>query len=148
MPARVPSKGGSRTTATASTPSALARGRAGLGIGMEWLAPCIGRSGSPSAIADEPRSTARLVPELEEDPATDSPEWADLYARALAHRRESANASIAIAARHSSSGTSSSAPRARRCRKASARWSPTTSYTGSSSASPAPQRRLSTSGRT
>src|SRR5579864_2590001 len=78
----MPSKGGSRRTATASVPSAVA------GV----VAPALASAGlaRTSAVVADQLEVEQLafVPELEEDPATGSPEWADLYARAVGRRRE------------------------------------------------------------
>ena len=86
----MPSKGGSRTTATASAPSAVASVVAPA-LASAGVAQALASTGVPraSAIADalEVEQLA-FVPELEEDPATGSPEWADLYARAVGRRRE------------------------------------------------------------
>jgi Putative amidoligase enzyme len=86
----VPSKGGSRTTATASAPSAVASvvapALASAGVARALASTGVART---SAIADELEvEQLAFVPELEEDPATGSPEWADLYARAVGRRRE------------------------------------------------------------
>jgi hypothetical protein len=86
----VPSKGGSRTTATASAQSAVASvvapALASAGVVRAQSSTGVARA---SAIADELEvEQLAFVPELEEDPATGSPEWADLYARAVGRRRE------------------------------------------------------------
>jgi hypothetical protein len=86
----VPSKGGSRTTATASAPSAVASvvapALASAGVARALVSTGVART---SAIADELEvGQVAFVRELEEDPAIDSPEWANLYARAVVRRRE------------------------------------------------------------
>ena len=86
----MPSKGGSRTTATASRPSAVASvvepALASVGVVRAQTSAGTART---SAIADETEvAQVAFVRELEEDPAIESPEWADLYARAVVRRRE------------------------------------------------------------
>ncbi len=78
----MPSKGGSRRTATASVPSAVA------GVVAPALASA--RLARTSAVVADELEVEQLafVPEVEEDPAAGSPEWADLYARAVVRRRE------------------------------------------------------------
>ena len=80
----MPSKGGSRSTATAtaSASSAVA----------SMVAPALASAGllrTSAVVADELEvEQLAFVPELDEDPAAGSPEWADLYARAVVRRRE------------------------------------------------------------
>src|SRR5713101_274649 len=86
----MPSKGGSRTMATASAPSAVASvlGPALASAGVVHAQTMAGAARA-SAIADELEvAPDAFVRELVEDPAIESPEWADLYARAVVRRRE------------------------------------------------------------
>lgn len=75
----MPSKGGSRRTATTAS-SAVA------GV----VAPALASAGlvRTSAVVADELGVEQLVPELDEDPTAGSPEWANLYARAVARRRE------------------------------------------------------------
>src|SRR5258706_10974169 len=82
----MPSKGGSRTMATARAVSAVASvlGPALASAGVVHAQTSAGAARA-SAIADD----LEVAPDaLADDPAIESPEWADLYARAVVRRRE------------------------------------------------------------